>query len=221
MTAARLASAVLLMALAGCQQDGTGSPSGASSPPASSPPASSPPTSSPTTSSPPTSSPPTGLGGGAGEQTSTPRLSTPSLSTAGTRVREVAGRCPYISAARFADLEGDRVGRVTVLQSRPVGCRFYFQYDPDTIVGEVTVARFGTATEAYNAMVRSATGHPEVQSDAGIGAGAVAFRTPLQGSPSWQCVFAKGTSVVTVRTRQPYPALNAFLLARAIVPTIK
>ena len=213
MSCRRLAAAVLLMALAGCQ-GGDGASPGSS-------PGSSAGSTSPASTSPPASSQPTGLGGGAGEQTSAfPTMPHPSLSSAAHRVREVAGTCPYISAKRFADLEGDRVGRVTVLQSRPVGCRFYFQYDPDTIVGEITVARFGTATEAYNAMVRSARGHPEVQSDAGIGAGAVAFRTPLQGNPSWQCVFATGTSVVTVRTRQPYPALNAFLLARAIVPTI-
>jgi len=170
------------------------------------------------------SAPPTGLGGGGGEESSprstvhsTPR---PTLSTPGG-VREVDGSCPYISAADFADLEGSRVGRVTVLQSRPVGCRFYFQYDESAVVGEITIVRFRTATEAYNAMVGSANGHPEVQSDAGIGDGSVAFRTVLQGNLTWQCVFARGTSVVTVRTRQPYPALNAFSLARAIAPTIK
>ncbi|HEV2888062.1 MAG TPA: hypothetical protein VGX49_14200 [Jatrophihabitans sp.] len=197
------ALAVSAVALAGCQPGGQSTPAGTTSAP---------------------SNQPTGLGGGAGEQTSpastvrsTPR---PTLSTPGN-VREVAGSCPYISAADFADLEGDRVGRVTVLQSRPVGCRFYFQYDDGAVVGEITIARFGTATEAYNAMVGSAKGHPEVQSDAGIGDGAVAFQTALQGSRSWQCVFARGTSVVTVRTRQPYPALNAFQLARAISPRIK
>ena len=207
-TAGRLAVAVLLITLAGCQHGSTGAPPARSTPGTA-------------------SGQPTGLGGAGGEQTgpassnpgtslSTPR---PTLSTPGN-VKEVAGSCPYISAAHFADIEGDRVGRVTLLQSRPVGCRFYFQYDPAAVVGEITVARFGTATEAYNAMVGSAKGHSEVQSDAGIGAGAVAFQTPLQGSRSWQCVFAKGTSVVTVRTRQPYPALNAFLLAKAIAPKI-
>jgi hypothetical protein len=206
--AGRSLVAVLLVAvlpLIGCQHGGTERNSAVSTPTVA-------------------TSQPTGLGGAAGEQTSRagtgPTMPRPSLSTPGT-VKETPGACPYLSAARFAGLEGDRVGRVTVLQSRPVGCRFYFQYDPATVVGEITVARFGTATEAYNAMVGSARGHPEVQSDAGIGDGAVAFQTPLQGSRSWQCVFAKGTSVVTVRTRQPYPALNAFLLARAIVPTIK
>ena len=202
--AGQVAVAALLLALAGCQQGTIRDPAG---PP-------------PGSSTAPASSRPTGLGGGAGEQTST-APSTPRPSPSVTGVREVPGSCPYISAAHFADLEGDRVGRVTVLRSRPVGCRFYFEYDPATVVGEITVARYGRATDAYNAMVRSADGHPEVQSDAGIGDGAVAFQTPLQGRRTWQCVFAKGTSVVTVRTRQPYPALNAFLLARAIVPTIK
>ena len=201
---AALLAAALLATLAGCRS-GDGSPAGAPGGSA-------------------TAAPPTGLGGAGGHTTaarstvlSTPR---PTLSTPGA-VKEASGECPYISAADFAELEGDRVGRVTVLQSRPVGCRFYFQHDPGAVVGEITVAGFATVTQAYNAMVGSATGHPEVQSEAAIGAGAVAFRTQLQGSPSWQCVFAKGTSVVTVRTRQPYPALNAFLLARAIAPKIK
>lgn len=163
---------------------------------------------------------PTGLGGAAGEQTpSTP--DPPPTPSAPVGTDQVAGSCPYISAADFADLEGDRVGRVTVSAGRPVGCRFYLSYDPAVIVGEITVARFATATEAYNAMVSSARNHPEVQSDAGIADGAVAYRTDLQGTRTWQCVFARGTSVVTVRTRQPYPAWNAFSLARAIAPKIQ
>jgi len=146
----------------------------------------------------------------------TPR---PSLTTA-PGVREVDGSCPYISAADFAAAEGDLVGRVTVLQSRPVGCRFYFRYDPSVLVGEITVDRFGTPTEAYNAMVLSAHGHPEVQSFRDVGDGAVAFQTPLQGTDTWQCVAARGRAVVVVRTRQPYPALNAVNLAREIVPKV-
>jgi hypothetical protein len=161
---------------------------------------------------------PSGLAGGDGE--TAPPSSTPSLS-APHDVREVAGTCPYISAQAFADAEGDRVGRVTVLQSRPVGCRFYFQYNSGQLVGEITVEVFGTPTEAYNAMVLSARGHPEVQSYPDVGDGAVAYQTPLRGSPAWQCVFAQGRSVVTVRTQQPYPALNAVNLAREIVPKFK
>ena len=170
----------------------------------------------------PTSSAPAGLAGDGGQTTprstvmTTPR---PSLTTA-PGVREVDGSCPYISAGDFADAEGDRVGRVTVLQSRPVGCRFYFQYDPSVLVGEITVDRFGTPTEAYNAMVLSAHGHPEVQSFRDVGDGAVVFQTPLQGTDTWQCVAARGRAVVVVRTRQPYPALNAVNLAREIVPKV-
>jgi hypothetical protein len=161
-------------------------------------------------------------GGGDGETARSTLVTTPrpSLSTP-NGVREVAGTCPYISAQNFADAEGDRVGRVTVLQTRPVGCRFYFQYDASQLIGEITVSVFATPTEAYNAMVLSAHGHPEVQSYPDVGDGAVAFQTPLRGSPAWQCVFARGRSVVTVRTQQPYPALNAVNLAREIVPKFK
>jgi hypothetical protein len=171
----------------------------------------------------PAGSLPSGLAGGGDGETgpstivTTPR---PSLSTP-NGVREVDGSCPYISAQDFADAEGNRVGRVTVLQSRPLGCRFYFQYNPSQLVGEITVVVFKTTTEAYNAMVLSAKGHPEVQSYPDVGDGAVAFRTPLQGNPAWQCVFAKGRSVVTVRTQQPYPALNAVNLAREVAPKFK
>ena len=202
LAAARMAAPLsVALALAGCRPGGDGSaPAPASSPP--------------------------GSGGQTGATRSTvistpkPALSSPTLSSQ-AQVAEVEGSCPYIGKAQFAAGEGDRVGRVTVLRTRPVGCRFYFEYQPSTVVGEIDVARFATATEAYNAMVGSAAGHSEVQSDPEIGAGAVAFRTRLQGTGAWQCVFAKGTSVVTVRTRQPYPALNAFILARVIAPKIK
>jgi hypothetical protein len=209
---AGLAVLVMLIGplLAGCQHSSGGTPGTVSSSPAGTATA---------------SAEPTGLPGAHGEQESGPRstvLTTPkpTLSIPGG-IKEVDGSCPYISSEAFADGEGSRVGRVTVLQTKPVGCRFYFQYEPSTVVGEIDIARFSTATQAYNAMVVSAKGHPEVQSDKTIGAGSLAYQTPLQGTRTWQCVFAKGTSVVTVRTRQPYPALNAFTLARAIAPKIR
>lgn len=185
--------------------------------------------STPTTDSPSLSSTPTGISGGGlaggdGESSAAPRstiLTTPKPGlTPPNGVKEVDGTCPYISNQDFADLEGDRVGRVTVLQSKPVGCRFYFQYDSSAIIGEISINTFKTATEAYNAMVLSAKGHPEVQSNAGIGDGSVAFQTDLQGTQTWQCVFAKGLRVVTVRTRQPYPARNAENLATEIAPRV-
>jgi hypothetical protein len=166
-----------------------------------------------------------GLAGGGGEDSTAPRSTImttpkPSLSTP-NGVKEVDGTCPYISNQDFADGEGDRVGRVTLLQTKPVGCRFYFQYDVNTVIGEIDVATFKTKVQAYNAMVGSAKGHPEVQSDPNIGDGAVAFQRPLQGTNAWLCVFAKNKTVVTVRTQQPYPALNALNLARNIAPRFK
>ncbi|MCW2542031.1 MAG: hypothetical protein JWN95_3756 [Frankiales bacterium] len=166
-----------------------------------------------------------GLGGGDGEQSSpAPRSTvvttpTPKLSNiAGT---EVAGDCPYVTTADFSLAEGDRIGRVVQLKGKPVGCRFYFAYDESAIVGEVLISVFKTPTAAFNAAVLSSHGHPEVQSDKTIGdGGAVAYRTMLQGTATWQAVFSKGTWVVTVRTRQPDPALNAFNLARVIAPKI-
>jgi hypothetical protein len=168
---------------------------------------------------------PTGLAGDGGEQSSASRSTImttprPSLSTP-NGVAEVPGTCPYISNQDFADLEGDRVGRVTILQSKPVGCRFYFQYNDTQVVGQIEVNVFKTSTEAYNAMVLSAKGHPEVQSDPNIGDGSVAYTAPLQGNEAWLCVFAKGKSVVTVRTQQPYPALNAQNIARQLAPEFK
>jgi len=135
--------------------------------------------------------------------------------------QQLAALRAHLASEQVAADEGDRVGRVTVLQTKPVGCRFYFQYDASQLIGEITVSVFATPTEAYNAMVLSARGHPEVQSYPDVGDGAVAYQTPLRGSPAWQCVFAQGRSVVTVRTQQPYPALNAVNLAREIVPKFK
>lgn len=166
-----------------------------------------------------------GLAGSGGEDSTAPRstiMTTPKPSlTTPNGVKEVDGTCPYISNQDFADGEGDRVGRVTLLQTKPVGCRFYFQYDVNTVIGEIDVATFKTRVQAYNAMVGSAKGHPEVQSDPNIGDGAVAFQRPLQGTNAWLCVFAKDKTVVTVRTQQPYPALNALNLARTIAPRFK
>ena len=116
----------------------------------------------------------------------------------------------------MAQIEGDRFGHSTVLTTTPVGCRFYWAYDDQAIITEITVRSYPTATDAYNAMVVSARGHPEVVSDADIGAGAVAFRAALQGVQTWECVFAKGLRMVTVHTRQPDPSFNARALARQV-----
>lgn len=131
-------------------------------------------------------------------------------------VREVAGDCPYITGHDLAQIEGDRFGHSTILTTTPVGCRFYWQYDDNAIITEITVKTYPTATAAYNAMVLTAKGHPEVVSDADIGAGAVAVKAPLQGTLTWQCTFTKGRHVVTAHTRQESPSFNARTLARQV-----
>jgi hypothetical protein len=161
----------------------------------------------------------------------TPSKTTPApvLSSPGAAA-EVDGTCPYISAANFGDYEGNHVGRVTLIQTKPVGCRFYFLYQPTTeIVGEVLLQVFTGATptladiNANNAMVRAAAGHPEVQSETNIGDGAVAFKTMLQGADTWQCLVTVGNKVYTVRTNQSRPslAIDAFNTAAAVVAAVK
>lgn len=164
-----------------------------------------------------------GLAGG-GEQTTTARstiISTPRPSlSAPAGVRELPGPCPYIADQVWADQEGNRVGRSVRLASDPVGCRFYFAYDAAQITGEIRLQRFATATEAFNAVATAATGHPEFVDDRSIGDGSISIRTPLQGTPTWECVFARGRLVVTVHTSQSDTSNNARTLARLIVPTV-
>jgi hypothetical protein len=168
-----------------------------------------------------------GLAGGDGG-TSTPTSIAPSVTPTPTPtptaaptapVAEVAGTCPYITNADVQQIEGDRVGRSVLLNSTPVGCRFFFAYDTNAIVFEITVATYPTATAAFNAMVLSSNGHPELVTDADIGdGGSVAFLAPLQGVNTWQCSFTKGVHLITAHTRQPDPSFNARALARALAP---
>ncbi|MDR1999262.1 MAG: hypothetical protein LBQ06_04890, partial [Frankiaceae bacterium] len=50
---------------------------------------------------------------------------------------ETDGTCPYIASQDAADMEGNRVGRTTVLSTTPPGCRFYFAYNLSQIVLEI------------------------------------------------------------------------------------
>jgi hypothetical protein len=169
---------------------------------------------------------PTGLGGGAGEQSSVPRstiLSTPrpTLSNV-SAVKELPGPCPYISDQDWADHEGNRVGRSVRLATKPVGCRFYFQYDPSQVTGEITLQRFRTSTEAFNAVVSATKGHPEFVDDKTIGDdGSISIRLALQGQATWACIFSEGATVVTVHTSQSDTSNDARTLGALIAPNIK
>lgn len=146
---------------------------------------------------------------------------------------EKDGRCPYIRAGldedptsqpNVADIEGNRVGRTTLLTTyKPVGCRFYFSYADHHAVAEILPRTFATATAAHNAMVRTAQTGTSVRSYPAFvpGVDGINYRTTFYGPDNgkdWAFVFAKGTVMVVVHTDQDdAAALNALYLARAIV----
>jgi hypothetical protein len=141
------------------------------------------------------------------------------------------GRCPYIRAGldvepgpepTVADIEGDRVGRTTLLtRYRPVGCRFYFSYPPHQPIADILPTRFGSAAQARNAMIRTAGGGHEPQSYPNFVSGVtgISYRTAFvggDGSRDWAFVFAKGNTMVVVHTQQTTSSSNARYLAAAI-----
>jgi hypothetical protein len=164
-----------------------------------------------------------GLGGGEGES-SPPRSSivtTPEPTLSTKDGVEIDKPCPYATADEFRGAEGDRVGRVVQLMANPVGCRFYFEYDPSAIVGEIRIEKFATSTEAFNAVVVATKGHPEFVDDKNIGdGGSVSIRLPLQGEQTWACIFSKGTYVVTAQSRQTTVGQDARNIAKLIEPRI-
>lgn len=152
----------------------------------------------------------------------------------GAKVRagERDGSCPYIRAGlnvdngtgtNLADIEGDRVYRVTRLtRYHPVGCRFYFYAPPYEAVTDIRPMTFSTPTAAYNAMVRTAEAGSEqiAARDFVPGVTGVSFRTKYfgpDGAKDWAFVFAKGRVMVGVYTQRRDTSRNALYIARAIV----
>ncbi|WP_375498057.1 hypothetical protein [uncultured Jatrophihabitans sp.] len=145
-------------------------------------------------------------------------------------------KCPYIKAgkdsdptneANIADLEGDRVGRVTVLTGlRPVGCRFYFSYSyGDTrheAVADIRPRTFPSATDAHNALVLTARAGTEPISEPNFAPGVdgIAYRTKFfgpDGVQDWAFAFAKGKVLVVVHTQVTISSKNAVNIGHAIV----
>jgi hypothetical protein len=145
-------------------------------------------------------------------------------------VGEVEKACPYILSSQnqgensLADLEGDRVYRTTVLTKLvPVGCRFYFWSGPYEAIAEIAPRRFATAQEAHDAMILTAQTGTQVQGYPNLlpGIDAVSYRTAFfgpDGPSDWACVFAKGKTMVVVRTQRKDTSFNARLIAKAIAP---
>ena len=152
---------------------------------------------------------------------------------------EVVKTCPYIkggldseptSGPNVAEIEGDRVGRITVLtRYHPVGCRFYFSYDYGQLaheaVADILPSTFANHTAAFNAMVLTAAKGTNNQAVPGFVKGLTGIRYQTRffgpdGRRDWAFVFVKGRVMVVVHTQQDNVALNAQLLAAAIAKRI-
>jgi hypothetical protein len=136
---------------------------------------------------------------------------------------ETEADCPYIDNTTAADLEGNRIGKTTVLNTTPPGCRFYFAYDLSHMTLQITTQVFDDPIDANNAMVTAAEAGSNAASVTGIGDGAALYQTsfyPPDGPNDWACTFIKGNVMVTVNTDQTTPSTNARNLAEAIAPNI-
>ncbi len=126
------------------------------------------------------------------------------------------------TGVNLADIEGDRVYRTTVLTGyKPVGCRFYFIAPPYEATADIRPYTFATATEAYNAMVRTAqTGaEPIPERNFAPDATGVCYRTKYfapDGARDWAFVFAKGKHMVIVHTQRKDTSFNALSIGKAI-----
>lgn len=138
-------------------------------------------------------------------------------------VTETAGSCPYLDAVTASDLEGNKVGRVTVVSTDPVGCNFYFAYGDGHMTLQISTQRYATATDAYNAMVATGDAGAQVEGIPGLvpGVDAVLYRTsfyPPDKGRDWACSFATGPVMVTVKTDQTDISFNARNIAATIAP---
>lgn len=144
---------------------------------------------------------------------------------------EVRKSCPYLkggldseptSGPNVADIEGDRVGTITVLPGlEPVGCRFYFAYTYQPIA-DILPRTFRSARAAYDAMILTAKAGASAEPvrDFVKGVTGISYQTKFDGNDGakdWAFVFAKGKVMVVVHTHQYNTSFNARALAKAIV----
>ncbi len=186
-----------------------------------------------------TAAAPTGLAGGGGEclpaptsgtasgapatSRSTSRPATPpATSTPPPAPQEVEGDCPYLTRQEASNLEGNMVGRVTIVTTDPVGCNFYFAYGDGHMVLQISTQRFADPIDAYNAMVRLAQANTNADPFE-LADGAVLFQTgfyDVDAAQDWAAAFVKGGLLVVVNTDQKSPSYNARAIAETIAPLI-
>jgi hypothetical protein len=136
--------------------------------------------------------------------------------------------CPYIAgrhdegAGSIANLEGNRVGRITTLTGlHPVGCRFYFAYAPGRPVADIQPRTFDDPAAARDALIRTALTGTDIQPQRTLsdGSRAVLFRTRFygpDGNADWACAFVAGRVLVVVRTERKDQSFSALQIADAI-----
>ncbi|WP_157749254.1 DUF2020 domain-containing protein [Jatrophihabitans sp. GAS493] len=137
----------------------------------------------------------------------------------------IKGDCPYISTEDAAQAEGNHIYLTTVSKSKPTACRFYFYSDPYNAVLEILPTTFATATEAHNAMVLTAKASPVPSSISSYpnfmpGVDLISFQTQMYApdkGKDWAAVFAKGKTMVLVRTQQNNVSEDARHVARLVV----
>jgi len=144
---------------------------------------------------------------------------------------EVEKSCPYIrtglqldptSKPNMADLEGDRIYRVTRLTDyHPIGCRFYFYAPPYEAVADIRPYTYATAVQARNAMISTAKAGAELITERGFSGklDGICFRTRYfgpDGKRDWAFAFAKGKRMVVVYTQRDDTSRNALYIAQAI-----
>lgn len=138
-------------------------------------------------------------------------------------VDETEADCPWIDNHTAWDLEGNRVGRSTVLSTDPPGCRFYFAYDLSQMTMQITTQVFDDPIDAWNAMVTASLAGANPAAAQGIGDGAVLYQTSFADGPylnDWACAFTKGRLLVIVNTNQQWPSQDARNVAAAIAPAM-
>lgn len=141
------------------------------------------------------------------------------------------GNCPYLDTIRAQNLNGSKIdaSRNEVVTTTPVGCRFYALdaagYGQKGAAGrieiEISTARYRTASDAEQGMVRTALKGRNVNPVTVRGHKAAQFQTrfsPSDGNDDWACTFYVGKLVVTVKTDRTDLALNAVNIATAIAP---
>lgn len=137
----------------------------------------------------------------------------------------VQGDCPYISNADAEPAAGTHIYLSAVTQTNPVSCLFWYYSAPYYPAASIEVTSFSSAVAAHNAMVQTAAlgldaskqyPYPNFE---GSGADLISYEatfTNYPGGPYWACAFAKGNTMVVIRTSQNL-SKDALNVAKLIV----